>query len=316
LSIRKLVSVLIVSLLGSSMLMAASKLPCSSTAEYRALLVHLSEELKNPDSDLREASGFIPSECDFSEGKNHFQFSMSAIQAELSGAESKSDKERTEEIRQLQAEVDRRLQGVNTYEHGVDSTVRPKLRQIFTHPEFRRVGKQDAEAVIKEKLMRWMMKLFSFIAKNPEQATMFAKVFVWTVCGLVVVLIGWRLLRWAMEEGPPEAAREYILFAPSAKSWKQWIEEAREARERGDLREAIHLSYWAAISYLESSGAWRPDNARTPREYLRLIARDNPAWAALLEITRTFEVTWYGERVPELNDCEAMLARVEQIACR
>lgn len=296
--------------------MAASTLPCTSTAEYRALLVHLSEELKNPDSDLRQASASIPNECDFSEGKNHFQFSMSAMQAELSTVESKSDKERTEEIKKLQTEVDRRLHGVSTYEHGVDSTVRPKLQQIFTHPEFRRVGKQDAEAIIKEKLLRWVIKLFSFLAKNPEQAAMFAKVFVWTVCGLVVVLIGWRLVRWAMEEGPPETAREYILFAPSAKSWTQWMQEAREARERGDLRDAVHLSYWAAISYLESSGAWRPDNARTPREYLRLIARDNPARSALLEITRKFEVTWYGERVPELDDCEAMLAQVEQIACR
>lgn len=296
-------------------MVAAPKLPCASPAEYRALLVHLSEQLKVPDPDLREPAASIPSECDFSEGKNHFQFSLSATQAELNAAERKLGSERADEIKRLQAEVDRRLQGLDIYEHAVDPTVRPKLQQIFTGREFRRVGRQDAATIMKEQLLRLLVELFSYIARNPEQATLFAKVFIWTICGLVVFLLLWMLVRWAMEQGPPEVEREYVLFAPSARNWRQWLEQAHAARERGDLREAVHLSYWAAISYLESSGAWRPDNARTPREYLRLIARDNPARATLVEITRKFEVSWYGERVPELNDCKAMLAQVERIAC-
>lgn len=315
-SIRNLVSVLIISLLGSGTIFAAPKLTCSSTSEYRTLLLHISEELKNPDSDLDEVAEAIPGDCNFAEGKNHFRFSLSSIQSEMFTAATKSDRERNEEIKKLQAEVEQRLRGISDYEHGVDSTVRPKLQEIFTRSEFRRVGRQDATALLKEQLLKLFIKLFSFIAKNPEQATLFAKIFVWTICGLVVILLLWRLVHWAMEEEPLATAREYILFAPSAKSWTKWMEEARAARERGDLREAVHLSYWAAISYLESSGAWRPDNARTPREYMRLISRDNPARKGLQEITGRFEITWYGERIPEPNECEAMIAQVERIACR
>jgi hypothetical protein len=105
-------------------------------------------------------------------------------------------------------------------------------------------------------------------------------------------------------------------FAPPAKSWHSLLAEARAAATRGDLREAVHAGYWAAISHLESSGVWRPDRARTPREYLRLIAQTDPARPLLTDITRDFEVVWYGNRTPGFSEWESFLAKVERIGCR
>jgi hypothetical protein len=54
--------------------------------------------------------------------------------------------------------------------------------------------------------------------------------------------------------------------------------------------------YWAAISRLESKKLWPADRARTPREYLALVAPDDPRKSGLGALTREFEWTWYGGR--------------------
>jgi hypothetical protein len=67
-------------------------------------------------------------------------------------------------------------------------------------------------------------------------------------------------------------------------------------------REAIHLVYWAAIARLESRRLWPADRARTPREYLALIAPEDPRRAGLAALTGSFERTWYGGRAAIEND--------------
>jgi hypothetical protein len=69
--------------------------------------------------------------------------------------------------------------------------------------------------------------------------------------------------------------------AASAREWQLWLEDARKAAAAGQWREAIHFVYWAAISRLESRRLWPADRARTPREYLALVAPEDPrrpAW--------------------------------------
>ncbi|MGC2615074.1 MAG: DUF4129 domain-containing protein, partial [Terracidiphilus sp.] len=64
----------------------------------------------------------------------------------------------------------------------------------------------------------------------------------------------------------------------------------------GLWREAIHFVYWAAISRLESRRLWPADRARTPREYLALVAPEDPRRPGLSQLTGTFERFWYGGR--------------------
>jgi hypothetical protein len=67
---------------------------------------------------------------------------------------------------------------------------------------------------------------------------------------------------------------------------------------------------------LESEGVWRPDKARTPREYLNAIpavSENKPSFAA---VTKTFESAWYGGRPVSASDFERFMAELERLGCR
>jgi len=95
--------------------------------------------------------------------------------------------------------------------------------------------------------------------------------------------------------------------APSAREWQAWLKDAQAMAAKGQWREAIHFVYWAAIARLESRRLWPADRARTPREYLALLAGGDPRRASLTELTREFERTWYGGREAEATDFHAAL---------
>ncbi|HET9698375.1 MAG TPA: DUF4129 domain-containing protein [Terriglobales bacterium] len=312
--IRKL-AIPITLLLGAATSFAAPALPCDSVAEYRSMLQQVDTASRAEDADFKEIGAQVPWECKFqSEGKD-FRISNALLQTQISGVEAAQDSERKDKLAALQRTVADRIKAIDSYKQPIDPTVQPKLKQILANKDFKRVGSQSSDAIVQELLMKLLIKLFSLVAKNPDQAAFFAKIAVWTFIALIAAFLLLKLYRWATQARPIDVPREIIPFAPSAKSWKQWMNEARSALATGNFREAVHSSYWAAISHLESSGAWVPDKARTPREYLRLISRTNPSRALLAEISRVFELVWYGERTPAQSECEAFLARVEQIAC-
>lgn len=314
-SIRTLAIILAVTL-GGSLAFAVPQLPCSSVPEYRALLQHVTHASQTPALDVDELIAQVPVECKLEVGGKQFQFSTIHIHAQLFAIKTAEGEGRTAKIHGLQEGLTRQVKALDGYTSHVDPTAQPKLNQIFTRGEFKRVGKQNADAIIREKLFGLLIALFAFIAKNPTQAALFAEVFAWSVAGMVALLIIWKLYRWATQEHLVRGPRKIMPFSPSSKTWQQWMKEARAALANGEFREAVHSSYWAAISSLESSGAWTPDKARTPREYLQLIAGSDPARTLLAEISQVFEVVWYGKRIPARAECEEFLAQVEQIACR
>jgi hypothetical protein len=314
-SIRMLVTILAVTL-GGSLAFAVPQLPCSSVSEYRALLQHLAHASQTPALDVDEVIAQVPVECKLDVGGKQFQFSTIHIHAQLFAIKTADQEDRTAKIQGLQEGLTRQVKALDGYTNHGDPTTQPKLNQIFARSEFKRVGKQNADAIIRERLIGLLITLFAFIAKNPTQAALFAEVFAASVVGMVALLIVWKLYRWATREHLVLGPRKIMSFAPSSKTWQQWMKEARAALANEEFREAVHSSYWAAISSLESSGAWMPDKARTPREYLQLIARSDPARALLADISPVFEVAWYGKRIPARAECEEFLARVEQIACR
>ncbi len=96
-----------------------------------------------------------------------------------------------------------------------------------------------------------------------------------------------------------------------------WARLAEEHAAAGDWREAIHCLYWAAVVALEARRAWRPNPARTPREYLRLLETGSDAHRALRELTQTFERSWYGhtaEDEAEFRAAQASFARLRTAA--
>jgi uncharacterized protein DUF4129 len=122
-----------------------------------------------------------------------------------------------------------------------------------------------------------------------------------------------RRLRRPQEDLPE---REIIPFAPSARSWRAWLADARTQAQKEDWRNAIHLAYWAGISYLEEHGAWKPNRARTPREYLRLIGKAASQYAVLAALTRKLEIVWYGYGTAAEADFHEALGQLEKLGCR
>jgi hypothetical protein len=102
----------------------------------------------------------------------------------------------------------------------------------------------------------------------------------------------------------------------SAKEWTIWLAEARAAAGRGDWRDAIHLAYWSGISFLEREGFWKPDRARTPREYLRLMTGQSEQRDTLASLTRIFELAWYAKREVSERTFSETLAELEKLGCR
>jgi hypothetical protein len=109
-----------------------------------------------------------------------------------------------------------------------------------------------------------------------------------------------------------------------SRSWQEWVFAAREAAGRGDYRMAIHCAYWAGIARLQDLGALAPDRAKTPREYLRALAKSKlvlPETAAtrlqaLSMLTSRLERIWYGYHIATETDFRDSLTQLETLGCR
>lgn len=190
-----------------------------------------------------------------------------------------------------------------------------KLNEILARKEFRNIRGPSLMEIIRAKVYRWLMRLLSRM-HAPRSSFEWVQKGIWGLIGAVIlVLVIWTIRR-LMRPEEPLASREIIPFSPSARRWSTWLKEARESAARQDWRNAIHLAYWAGISFLESSGAWKPSRSRTPREYLRLLSSRNPRYPILSALTRRFEIVWYGQTPAREADFQDTLAQLEKLGCR
>jgi len=131
----------------------------------------------------------------------------------------------------------------------------------------------------------------------------------------VSLLLIWTVRKFGQQRAAP-LTREIIPFSPSARGWRTWLAEARDLAQHQDWRNAIHLAYWAGVAYLEEHGAWKPNRARTPREYLRLIGTRASQYPTLAFLTRKLEIVWYGYGSATEADFEETLGQLEKLGCR
>jgi hypothetical protein len=92
----------------------------------------------------------------------------------------------------------------------------------------------------------------------------------------------------------------------------EWAARAYAALRQGDAREAMHCGYHAVLFRLEEQGVWRVDDARTPREYVRLLPAQDARRDAFIDLTRRFEQTWYGSRAA---DGAGLIENLEAFGC-
>jgi hypothetical protein len=178
------------------------------------------------------------------------------------------------------------------------------MKQVLAGRDFRGLEAPTARDSALEKFGNWLNHLFQSAAKLGSTAAWVGRVivygFILAVCvGLVLGLMQlerrWRIRLVPESDGPAAGAA-------SARDWQLWLKDSRRAAAAGQWREAIHFVYWAAISRLESKRLWPADRARTPREYLALVAADDPRKPQLARLTGSFERVWYGGRAAAESD--------------
>jgi hypothetical protein len=60
---------------------------------------------------------------------------------------------------------------------------------------------------------------------------------------------------------------------------------------------------------------WKPDRARTPREYLRLLSSSSEHRETLTALTRIFELAWYAKRGASERTLSQTLEALEKLGC-
>jgi hypothetical protein len=205
------------------------------------------------------------------------------------------------------AQVDRQAAPVAAH-----SQERDAMAKVLAGREFRNLEEPSARDTILEKIGNGINRFFERVARFSGRSPWIGLLVKWGFLGAVCVGLVWGLIqlerRWRIrlvpsQEGPAPGAA-------SARDWQLWLEDARRAAAAGRLREAVHFVYWASISRLESRRLWPADRARTPREYLALVALEDPRKAGLATLTGSFERIWYGGRAAAEGDYRA----AEQLA--
>lgn len=178
------------------------------------------------------------------------------------------------------------------------------MKQVLAGREFRNLEEPTARNAVLEKLGNWLNNLFESAAQLTARAAWVGRLIVGGFILAVCVGLVWGLLqlerRWRVRLVPEDF--HPAAGAPSARDWQLWLEDARKAAAAGLWREAVHFLYWAAISRLESRRLWPADRARTPREYLALLAPEDPRRSRLAALTGSFERIWYGGRAAGESD--------------
>jgi hypothetical protein len=205
------------------------------------------------------------------------------------------------------------LDGFETSPRDVSSR-RERLTTILARREFRDVSGPTFLDRLAQRLLAIILSLLGLLFRSSAIPTI-SKFLVYGLIGLAVLTLG--ILAYLQIKSSSEQPNVVPTYLPvSAKSWALWLADARTAAAHNNWREAIHLAYWAGISFLEHQGTWRPDRARTPREYLRLMAATSSDHReALTALTQIFELTWYAKQKADAGTFAQTMQALERLGC-
>jgi Domain of unknown function (DUF4129) len=289
-----------------------------SIHEYRQQLRTISEQVSTLQEHPEQAGKLvsqIPDEFTVQTSNGTVRINLRHLKDDLTKLSAKDPKTKVQQIESYVQLLEKEADGYESAETNV-AAWRQKLNEILGRREFKRVHDPSGKETLLSKLYGWFSRLFGRIHVGGKASFNLLQVIVYVLLGAaLLLLLLWTLkrLRGSEEELP---AKEIIPFSPSARGWRSWLADARDSAAKQDWRNAIHLAYWAGISFLESGGAWKPNRARTPREYLRLVSTRNARYPALSALTRKFEVVWYGHQEAAEQDYQETLWELEKLGCR
>jgi hypothetical protein len=292
-----------------------------SVSEYRQQVQDIANKVDSLQSHPEAAGELlkaIPDQVTVSTGSGEIIASYKTLRNDVAAFAAANEQKKPGALRELQAYTQALNAAAQGYEKSnADSNAqRNQLTQILARHEFRKVKGPDAKDAFLARIFRWLARLIgkAVAGRTPNFDVMRMLIYLFVGIAITLLLI-WTVRKFSKPHAGP-LVREIIPFSPSARGWRTWLAEARELAQQQDWRNAIHLAYWAGVSYLEEHGAWKPNRARTPREYLRLIGTRASQYPVFAAMTRKLETVWYGYGNASEADFQEALGQLEKLGCR
>ena len=305
-------------LCGAVVLLAAGQSAAGtplSAAEYVRELQGLRQALDSEVSSAQaeKLAAALPDEWVIDAQRRRFTVSTATVASDL---RDYAKKPTTGKLDSIRAKIDLLLSDASAMlaTQADSSGDRARLAIILGRPEFYRVHGETWLDRLKRQAKELLARLFGRLLTS-SAFPIASRIVVWSLVVLAVALLGFWLVR-VYRESNVYTNISGVPGTISEKPWRDWKAEALIAAEQERWRDAIHLYYWAAISFLEEQGLWRPDRGRTPREYLRLLPRGDTHSVPLAELTRSFETVWYGDETANEQKALAAQALLEAVGCR
>lgn len=286
-----------------------------TTAEYRAELDRLliaTQQLDSSGSPTPQPLHNLPQGWRVATDQREFEVSTEGLQRDIRRYEKEKNVANASAIRTRLQSLCSDLDGFEKPPADVTAN-RTELNSILARREFQDVQGPSWLDRLKQRLLGFILHILERVIRSAAIPTI-SKFFVYGLMGLAVAALAFIAYRslWSNDSFETVVPKDLPV---SAKEWAIWLAEARAAAAKGEWRDAIHLAYWAGISFLERRGTWKPDRARTPREYLRLLSNSSEHRETLTSLTRIFELAWYAKRGASERTFSQALEELEKLGC-
>ena len=201
-------------------------------------------------------------------------------------------------------------------------TAHTELTDILAQSEFAAVRPPTAWDILRQRLAAWLGRLLFKILNSVSGYPIAGGILFWIIVIGAVSMVALWVLRFLISRDRMDALPASGPLVLS-RTWQEWVRLARQAANRQDYREAVHAAYWAGIVWLEGTGVLPTDRAKTPREYLQLLAEPAVPELAqphafrepLANLTTRLERAWYANRGAGPEDFRESLHQLEDLGC-
>ena len=313
----RLTSVLAALLVTSVFLHADAETGGRLTVEqYRAELQQLlaaTEKLDSSGEPIPPALRDLPQSWKVHTDQQDFDIPAEGLRRDLQGFEKNRSESTATTIRSRIQSLINDLKGFQAAPPDV-SNPRQHLTNLLARPEFSGVRGPTFLERFQRRLVEAILHMLGAVF-GTSAVPVISEFLVYGLIGFALLALGFLVFRQLQFVAERENTFVPRNLAVSAKGWALWQAEAHAAAAQHNWREAVHLAYWGGISFLEERGTWRPDRARTPREYLRLLSNDSEHREALMALTRIFELAWYANQEADAASFSRTIEALERLGC-
>ena len=196
---------------------------------------------------------------------------------------------------------------------GARVRARTSAQAILSRSEYQQGAVSRWREDLRDRIADWLTSLLTRLGINGEAGARTVTVLAWVIGLSALTGLGVWLTR-TMTQRPRHLLDLGSGNAPKPRAHDLATQALAHARA-GNLREAVRIAYHAALVRLEEQGVWRTDAARTPREYMRILAADDVRRVPLLDMTRRFEQICYGNRAAGEDDAASVTSHLEVLGC-